>query len=257
MSPASYGQQPPRRELAQRIARLAWSVDLAPPYGPVRVLPDGGTDLLVTLPLAGGAAQAQVFGVKATALVVDDGTPVARVALHLRPGAAARVLGIDASALRDRSVPLEALWGSARARALVLRVQGARDASDALRALEDAVLRELVHWRRADAAADLVDAALALLLRSGGRMPVSELCRRLRVGERRLERACLRHVGLSPKALARTLRFQRAEAWLRAGGAAAQVALACGYADQAHLSRDFARLAGVSPSAYARSAAAG
>jgi AraC-like DNA-binding protein len=256
MCPAQYGQQAPRRELVRRIARLAWSVDLAPPYGPIRVLPDAGTDLLVTLPLAGGAAQAQVFGVKARALVVDDGAPVARVALHLQPGAAARVLGIDASELRDRVVPLEALWGDGRVRELVLRVQGARDAADAVRALEDAVLRELAHWRRAEAAAELADAALSLLLRAGGLISVAELCRTLRVGERRLERAFLRHVGLPPKAVARTLRFQRAEKRLRAGGAAAQVALACGYADQAHLSREFRQLAGVAPSAYARSAAA-
>ena len=256
MCPAQYGQQTPRRELARRIARLAWSVDLAPPYGPIRVLPDGGTDLLVTLPLAGGAAQAQVFGVKSSALVVDDSEPVARVALHLQPGAAARVFGIDALELRDRIVSLDALWGSRRAHALVLRVQGARDAADALRALEDAVLRELAHWRRAETAAELADAAFALLLRAGGRIRVAELCRTLRVGERRLERAMLRHVGLSPKAVARTLRFQRALAWLRAGGAAAQVALGCGYADQAHLTREFVALAGVAPSRYARSGAA-
>jgi transcriptional regulator GlxA family with amidase domain len=55
--------------------------------------------------------------------------------------------------------------------------------------------------------------------------------------------------GLSPKALGRVLRFQRALHLLiaPAAPAPAHVAAICGYYDQAHLHRDFRALAGTSP----------
>jgi transcriptional regulator GlxA family with amidase domain len=56
------------------------------------------------------------------------------------------------------------------------------------------------------------------------------------------------HVGLPPKAAARVIRFNRAVTALSSGmPQIAQVAAACGYADQAHLARDVRALGGVTP----------
>jgi AraC-like DNA-binding protein len=59
-------------------------------------------------------------------------------------------------------------------------------------------------------------------------------------------------VGLAPKAAGRVLRFERAAGLLVAGtaGTIADVAAACGYADHAHLDREFRALAGCTPSTY-------
>jgi AraC-like DNA-binding protein len=65
-------------------------------------------------------------------------------------------------------------------------------------------------------------------------------------------------VGLAPKQAARVVRFQRAARLLVpwAGDAApaapsiAEVAAACGYADHAHLVREFRALAGCTPSEF-------
>jgi AraC-like DNA-binding protein len=65
-------------------------------------------------------------------------------------------------------------------------------------------------------------------------------------------------VGLAPKALARVLRFRRALRLL--GGAGAQrsdVALRCGYYDQAHFNRDYRAFTGTTPGAWLRERAAG
>jgi transcriptional regulator GlxA family with amidase domain len=56
------------------------------------------------------------------------------------------------------------------------------------------------------------------------------------------------HVGLPPKAAARVIRLDRAVAALRSGGPRiAEVAAACGYADQAHLGRELRALGGITP----------
>ncbi|WP_405493426.1 helix-turn-helix domain-containing protein [Streptomyces sp. NBC_00096] len=59
-------------------------------------------------------------------------------------------------------------------------------------------------------------------------------------------------VGLSPKAMARVFRLQHALRMLAAGTAAAQVAAACGYHDQAHLSREVKAMTGLPPSQFVR-----
>ena len=66
------------------------------------------------------------------------------------------------------------------------------------------------------------------------------------------------HVGLAPKTLLRLHRFERALAALNRPGPVRleQIALACGYYDQAHFKRDFADFSGINPSDYAKTRAA-
>jgi AraC-like DNA-binding protein len=64
-------------------------------------------------------------------------------------------------------------------------------------------------------------------------------------------------VGLAPKALARVIRFRRALRLLDAPGAPrSDVALRCGYYDQAHFNRDFRAFTGTTPGAWLRGRAA-
>ena len=61
-----------------------------------------------------------------------------------------------------------------------------------------------------------------------------------------------RSYGIGPKECARVIRFERARALLGSGRrpTLAEVAAACGYADQSHLTRDWKRFAGSTPSAW-------
>ena len=65
-----------------------------------------------------------------------------------------------------------------------------------------------------------------------------------------LERRFLADVGVTPKASARTLRLQAALRRIAEGQSLADVAVACGYYDQPHMTRDFRRLAETSPAAW-------
>jgi AraC-like DNA-binding protein len=66
-------------------------------------------------------------------------------------------------------------------------------------------------------------------------------------------------VGLAPKAFCRVRRFHRMLEMFRARPATpwAELALAAGYADQAHFSREFHGFASLTPAAYRRAAPAG
>jgi transcriptional regulator GlxA family with amidase domain len=71
---------------------------------------------------------------------------------------------------------------------------------------------------------------------------------------RTLQRRFAIDVGISPKQLARMIRFQRVFAvWRDDRPSLARVAAECGYFDESHLARDFRDLAGLSPAAFLRS----
>lgn len=67
--------------------------------------------------------------------------------------------------------------------------------------------------------------------------------------ERSLRRHALRHFGLTPKEVQRVARFRRAVALRGESTSLADVAYAAGYADQAHLTREWSAMAGLPPSA--------
>ena len=85
---------------------------------------------------------------------------------------------------------------------------------------------------------------------------VNALATQLALSASQLRRRCLQAVGVSPKVLHRTLRFQGFLALAQAGATAsgrrgadgvAGLAVDVGYADQAHLSRECLRLTGLTP----------
>lgn len=230
------------RALSPWLAGLAASADDAAPER-VRVMPDGGVDLLFSAPASAGGWTAEVFGAKTCALVVEDAERTQKIAVRLRPGAAARWLGVPAHTLTDRAVPLDALWGRA-ARELTARLDEARDRR-AQRALVEAAL--LTRAPRGAGPAGAVDVAVAAIVASGGRAPVHALTHALGTSGRRIERAFREHVGLGPKRFARIVRLGRARSALACGVSQLEAALAAGYFDQAHFHRDCRALAGVGP----------
>jgi AraC-like DNA-binding protein len=83
---------------------------------------------------------------------------------------------------------------------------------------------------------------------------VDDFARRHGVSTRRLQRLFLDHVGVGPKWVIRRYRLQEAIEQAAVGPLDwSRVAADLGYADQAHLVREFTAVAGVSPAAYARS----
>ena len=94
------------------------------------------------------------------------------------------------------------------------------------------------------------------LLATRGAVSVAELAEETGWSSRHLDNRFRSEIGLTPKAAARVIRFDRARRMLmhRVGSGAApalaDLAAAGGYYDQAHLAREFRGLAGVPPSRW-------
>ena len=95
--------------------------------------------------------------------------------------------------------------------------------------------------------------AWSCLVRSGGTMPVSVLAATVGWSERHLATQFRNTTGLLPKAAARQLRFDRAyRQVMRTSHPLATIAVRCGFADQAHMTRDFLHHVGCSPTTVRR-----
>jgi AraC-like DNA-binding protein len=78
-----------------------------------------------------------------------------------------------------------------------------------------------------------------------------ELARLTGLSPYHLNRSFCRKIGMPPHAYQLQMRIARAKSALRGGSSIAGVALATGFADQSHFTRQFKRLVGITPAKYA------
>lgn len=154
--------------------------------------------------------------------------------------------------LVDERVGLVEVWG----RSVDRLGEAMADAPEAEVALDLLQAHLVQAFRTAGGVDPLVRQAVRLLM-PWHPVEIGTLAAHLAISASQLRRRCLHTVGVGPKALQRTLRFQGFLALAQAGatlsgrgGERGMAALAAdvGYADQAHLSRECLRLTGLSPS---------
>jgi len=91
--------------------------------------------------------------------------------------------------------------------------------------------------------------ALEQLRRVEG-ITVEAVCEQVGWGYKRMERAFLKEVGYTPKGYSRLVRFNKAIRQIGGEESLTSVGYACGYYDQAHFIKDFARFAGMTPGQF-------
>jgi AraC-like DNA-binding protein len=223
----SYRELAPPPALASHVACLWWRAD-----APARVLPDGCADIVWT------GAELIVAGPATRAVLPRVPASEPKVGVRFRVGAAGAALGLPAGELLDRSPTLGEVWTGGDE--LTERVAEASGVRERLGLLVDAVAA-----RVADVAAVDPLVRTAVLELSRPRTRVAALSERLAISERQLRRRFEGAVGYSPRTLARVLRLQRFLALADGDEDLARVAAEAGYADQPHLTRDCAELAGL------------
>lgn len=178
----------------------------------------------------------------------------AGVQLAVHPLASRALFGMPAAELSVTDFDAAPVLGRESTR-LHERAAEARQWSDAFALVANHLVA--AHRARDDAGVrPEVAYAWHLLERSRGRAPVGALAERVGVSARHLTTLFRREVGRTPKTVAMLMRFEYATA--RMAGAArryprvdlAGIAADAGYADQAHLTREFARFAGVPPGVW-------
>lgn len=225
-----------------------------------RILPDGCSDIIFDLdqPRAAGTEPrawppAFVVGLMRTASVVEEPGSVDLLGVRFRPGGATPLLRMPADELAGSRPPADDVvrglggWHE--------RLAGA-PLSERL-----TVLAHLLEGLRRDDTGrePRVARAVSLVEESAGAVPVQRLAEAVDLSRRQLERLFRREVGCTPKEACRVARFRLAVRRMERDASAplARLALDVGYYDQAHLTREFTRLAGVPPGRYRSERAGG
>ncbi|WP_330296170.1 helix-turn-helix domain-containing protein [Streptomyces sp. NBC_00503] len=192
------------------------------------------------------ASRAMVSGPRTVPAIGVHAGRVSGLEVNMAPMGAYRLFGVPMWHFEDAHVDLEEVLGPP-GRHLTERLQSLGSWADRFALLDEVFCARLEHG---PPSAPEVRGALARLW--AGSAPLTRVTAETGWSARTLRARFREQVGLSPKAVARVFRLQHALRLLAAGTAAAHVAAACGYHDQAHLSREVKAMTGLPPSQFVR-----
>lgn len=239
-----------------------WLYENAPrPYALERILPTGSPNLIVNLkedrvrryePEANyrcdSTSGAVLVGAQSRYSVIDTAEQEHVLGVAFKPGGTRPFMRVPAHEVCDADVPLDVLWHRPLARTLrerLLEVPGADAKLDTMEQVLLEAWRPLEHHR-----------SVTYALQMFGRRPlltsVTAVTDAIGLSPKRFIERFKFEVGMTPKRYCRVLRFQRAIARAHSGGRVdwVQLALDCGFSDQAHLIHEFRAFSGLTPTAY-------
>lgn len=256
----SYRELQPHRPL-DRFIRCYWFLQgdgAESPGEPQKILPDGCMEIVFHLGapfrrVRGAMAQTQsrafLVGQLTECFLVEQRGFVHVMGVRFTPPGTSAFLPFDLSEIQDEEVTVEELWG-ARGRSLQDALINADCDAERVRVVENFLLGQ---FSRGEVDGRLEE-AVRLIQRQQAGTTVARISERVGWSERQLERQFRRKIGMSPKALLRTVRFQHLLQLARSGPAPGWASLAadCGFSDQAHLIREFKRFSGEPPEMFLR-----
>jgi AraC-like DNA-binding protein len=222
------------------------------------ILPDGRPELILHFgdrferlnDTGVGAAQPWMIyaGQVTSPLLLRPTGRVSVLGIRFHPYGASVLLEVPQHEVAGLTIGIELL--SPRLRRDLQRIRDHYDDPTNAAAAVQGVLQRWVKPERIDRR---VRFGVETIGRARGVVSMDALARAAGVSRRHLERQFLDDVGVTPKRLARIVRFQHAVRCLEnvdAHRAGVETATACGYADQSHFIRDFRQFAGCSPSQH-------
>ncbi|NUO80670.1 helix-turn-helix transcriptional regulator [candidate division KSB1 bacterium] len=252
-----YLEKPPSPPL-QRYLEAFWQIEAPPSFAnpaQEKILPDGCTEIIFNLAdrfqrfHADGTIEQQprvlVVGQMRQHVTIAPTGSVQLFGIRFKPGGAFPFLRMPLHELTDQILGATEMWRDF-SNELEERLHHARSFKERVRFAESALTQRL--QLEGDRAVELL---VERIIATAGCRSVAHLARDIGLSKRQLERRFQISVGLSPKLLARIIRFQRVFKAIEENPHGwSNVALACGYYDQAHLIHDFKAFSGQNPSAF-------
>jgi AraC-like DNA-binding protein len=191
-----------------------------------------------------------VGGLHSTAVRIGNSLNTSGVQLALTPAGSRALLGVPPGELGSRVVGLDDVLGR-QARDVADQLCSRADWNERFDVVERLLVRAAARrsGRISGEARPELRWAWRRLRETGGAIGVQELANEIGWSRRHLTERFRLEYGLPPKVAARVLRFERAVARLKRAPRTrlADLAADLGYADQAHLTREWHSIAGCSP----------
>ena len=236
-----------------RYVECFWTLEgSSPSVKPERILPDGCIELILNF----GAQFSQhcddtlrlqprnfLVGQMTGPIMITPSGPVQLIGIRFHPGGTLPFVRMPLHEVTDQVVELGS-FSSALERDLLRVAERSNLLSQKIRAIEEFLTTSLTNSKHDSWSMTIA----ARIIESRGLVAVEELAMDAGISSRQLERRFLSDIGVGPKLLGRIIRFQQVfRAVEQSNNAWAEIALACGYYDQAHLIRDFNQFAQQTP----------
>jgi AraC-like DNA-binding protein len=184
--------------------------------------------------------------------IIRPNGPLGVLIVRLKPEAATRLMGEQMQHFFNEKIALGDVFKASELSLLEEALMKAPDSSARYASVENFLLRNL----REGQTLAVADHA-AQRLRRNPALPIRRLAAQLDISERHLSRTFRAMYGAGPKEFARFARLEKVVAMRHGGSAWADIAYACGFADQAHMIRDFEAIFGEPPQQFFRASPPG
>jgi AraC-like DNA-binding protein len=245
-----------------RFVEVIWtSADEGRPHPKERLLPDGSMELVFDLLVdrfriydsetSGGYRTFRggvICGPHSQFFAIDTAVESSAAGVHFKPGGAYPFFRLPSGEIHNAHIGVEDVWG-ARARDVREQLLASKTPRAKAHVLEQALLAQLTRVAEPHPA---VAFALGEFRAKPDAQKISEVTSQLSLSPRQFIEVFRKEVGLAPKLFCRVRRFQRVLRMIAEGRAVewAEIALSCGYFDQAHFIHDFRGFSGINPSTY-------
>jgi AraC-like DNA-binding protein len=259
-----YSRHSPGRPLSEFVECFWYSNEAPGTHSKERLMPNGESSIVFNLrddPVHIYDAQGiqrytsygcgLLIGARSESFVIDRCCTECVIGVQFRPGGAFPFFRMPASEAENASLDLEDLWPG-KASEIRERLLGAGSAESMFTVLERCLLEQLVR------PLELHQGVEYAVRQFGQGARVAAVTEQIGLSSRRFIELFRRQVGLAPKLFCRVRRFQRLLRAIHQRNDIdwVQVALECGYYDQAHFIHDFQVFSGLTPSGYRAAATA-
>lgn len=254
-----YLEHIPAAPLSRCVRSLWYARVLDAPHSRERILPTGRVQVILNLARdffvdlsedkpAQPRQPSLIVGARSTYEIVDTSDMADLIGIVFQPGGFAPFVSDSVDLFSNRNTGLEDAWGGP-ARALRDRLRELPTPIARLRYLEQFLLQRFAGRLSRN---PIVDFALSSFQRAPGVSTIQAVARSTGWSERHFSQVFREHVGFSPKAWTRILRFQSVVQQLHAGLDVpwVEMALDCGYYDQSHFANEFRAFSGIDATTY-------